>query len=561
MRPLDPLATSDDAPAAVARLLREAKPEAVEAELGRLDGEALEGTASAARRYAHGAHALRVGRLAEAEKHLEAAAADFAAAGESEASALCRCEAWLTRIRRGPRPVYEEAAEALAQLAAHEARTVRVVARHYQGTALRFAGQAEATLDVLLQAFRASDGLLVERAQTLNSLGTLYVVLGAFGAAEAVLAHAAELNHQIGDRVSEAISYGQLGSAALGRGELELARRYLQKQEWFASQVGDAFGRARALVILADLAIDFGRPDDAVDLATQGRDVAESVEPPLAMWVAYAWRTIGRAQLELGETAAAKRALEEAERRFQALGNQLGEALVRWDRGRSDRAADLFTSAWAFANLGLSARVAQVLADASRLDPERTSHATVAAAGQLFPHLAARQEVDLVLSQPDEVAAIATRRIAGQRNLGRLGALTLAPPGLFIAAIAAAAIGTGIRAVPSRRCGAALVGQVAGAALWAWPGETDAKLVARDLSALRVSLGEDTRVVLGYFQAGRVASVPFAGESGPDLHGADLGPLLAEALSAPPGAFRRHVDAPWDKEAEALARMSGYETK
>lgn len=560
MRPLDPLAPSDDVPAAVSRLLREAKPDAVEAELARLEGEALVGLAAAARRFARGALALRVGRLADAEVDLEAAADAFAAAGEGEAEALCRCEAWLTRIRRGPRAVYDEAAEALSQLAEHEARRVRVVARHYQGTALRFAGQAETTLEVLLRAFRESDGLLVERAQTLNSLGTLYVVLGAFGAAEAVLAHAAELNHQIGDRVSEAISYGQLGSAALFRGELEQARRYLQKQEWFASQVGDAFGRARALVILADLAIDLGRPDDARDLATQGREVAESVEPPLAMWVAYACRTVGRAQLELGEETRAKRLLDEAESRFRQLGNQLGEAMVQWDRGRHDSAVDLFDPAWAFANLGLSARVAQVLADASRLDPERIGHATVAAAGQLYPHLATRQEVDLVLSQPEVVAAIATRRIAGQRNLGRLGALTLASRGLFIAAIAASAIGTGIRPLPSRRCGAALVGQVAGAALWVWSGDTDAKLVARDLSALRVTLGEDTRVVIGHFPDGRVASVPFAGEFGAELHGADLGPLLAEALSAPPGAFRRHVDAPWDKEAEALARMSGFKT-
>ena len=32
-----------------------------------------------------------------------------------------------------------------------------------------------------LDAFAASDGLLAERAQVLNSLGTLYVVLGASG--------------------------------------------------------------------------------------------------------------------------------------------------------------------------------------------------------------------------------------------------------------------------------------------------------------------------------------------------------------------------------------------
>src|SRR5690606_35714442 len=145
-----------------------------------------------------------------------------------------------------------------------------------------------------------------------------------YGAARSVLEHAAELNHQIGDRVSEAISYGQLGSAALAQGQLDEARRYLQKQEWFASRVGDPFGQARALVLLADLAIDLGRPDDAIELAEQARRVAAAVTPPLGMWIAYATRSIARAKVEIEDDSAA-RDLADARERFGKMGNQLGE--------------------------------------------------------------------------------------------------------------------------------------------------------------------------------------------------------------------------------------------
>jgi tetratricopeptide (TPR) repeat protein len=555
MRPLDPLASLSP----LAELLRKAPPAEVEAELARLATLGLEGPEAAALRFGRGALALRVGQLVAAREEFLAASEAFA---DAEAAALAACEGWIAAIRRGPRAIYDEAAEALAALAASKSRVVRVVATHYRGTALRFAGQAEGTLQVLLEAFAQSDGLLTERAQVLNSLGTLYVVLGAYGAADAVLAHAAELNHQIGDRVSEAISYGQLGSAALGRGELEDARRYLQQQEWFASRVGDAFGRARALVMLADVALDLGRPDQAVELASEARRIAGSVDPPLSIWLAYAGRSIGRAKLELGHDDA-KSVLEEAKRFFAEIDNQLGDALVAWDLARldgKDRAA-WRAPAWAFASLGLTARVGQVIADVRRSasEAERLRLDTgLAAIGQIFPHLGDAQDVALVLSEPDTVAAIATRRIAGQRNLGRLGSHLLGGGGLYLAAVAASAIGTGIRPLPSRRSEATLLGQLPGAALLAWAADVGPAIVARDLSSLRVSLGDDARAVVGLFPDARVVGLPFAGEVGIELQGADLGPHLAQALRASPGALTVLAGTPWTGEAEALARMSGF---
>ena len=571
MRPLDPLVGKPS----VEELLRIAPPDEVRAELGRLGGLGLEGGARAALTYAQGALALREGRLDDACTALGQAVEELARDADAEAAALARCEQWLAKIRRGPRIVYADAAAALEETAAQnpDSRVVQVVSLHYRGTALRYAGQPEATLRVLLDAFARSEGLLGERAQVLNSLGTLYVVLGAYGAAHAVLEHAAELNHQTGDKVGEAISYGQLGSAALALGELDAARRHLQRQEWLASLLGDTFGRSRALTLLADLAIDMGRPDDALKLGEQARTVASSVQPPLGMWVAYSSRTIARAKLELGDPCALEE-LEAARERFRKIGNQLGEAMVEWDLARHEArtappgASDArlvehwVRTASAFATLGLTARVAQVLGDLRReahgANERRSLELAIAAAAQIYPHLCSAQEVELVYNEPDILAVIATRRIEGQRNLGRLAALTLAPAGLHIAVIASATIGAPEPALPSRRACAALLGQVPGLATWIWAKGCAATEVARDLSSLRASCGEGTRAAVGFFPQARLAAAPFAGELGGRLEGADLSTLTRTALNAEPASLWRDAAMAWDNEAEALTRLAGY---
>lgn len=571
MRPLHALRPQST----VRDLLRGAPPGEVRAELERLELGDLHGIEAAATRFARGALALREGRLDAAAAAFGEGADGFAAAGEAEAAALSRAEHWLARIRRGPRAIYSEAAEALDALARSHADSAitQVVARHYRATALRYAGQAEATLRVLLDALARSDGLLVERAQVLNSLGTLYVVLGAYGAARAVLEHAAELNHQIGDRVSEAISYGQLGSAALAQGEQESARRYLQKQEWFASRVGDAFGQSRALTMLGDLALDMGRPDDALALAGQARERASTVDPPLHMWIAYASRTLGRAKLELGD-ADAERELRRALDRFRKIGNQLGEALVEWDLARlrarqQARAADdgeqddrWFRPAWSLATLGLTGRVAQLLADlrghAGSDERRRAVDLALAATAQSYPHLGAAHEVELVYGHPETLADIAERRIEGHRNLGRLAALTLAPPGLVVAVLASAAVGTLQQAIPSRRSSAALVAQLPGVAVWAWPVAASSVEVARDLSSFRAAAGDDARAAVERYPEGRIVAAPLAGEVGARLDGVDLAATAVELMAAPAATLWRGTAVAWDGEAEALALMSGY---
>lgn len=574
MRPLEPLASLSP----IARLLKSAPAAEVAAELARLAALPLEPLPAAAFAYARGALRLREGALVDARALLDAAAAALLAAGELEASLLARCEALLAAIRRGPRAAYGAAVAALDALLA-EAETkgiprVAVVALHYRGTAERLSGDALATQRTLLDAFQRSEPvgdaapLLDERAQILNSLGTLYVVLGAYGAAQALLEHAAELACRLGDAVGEAIAHGQLGSAALATGDLDRARRHLQKQEWLASRSGDVFGRTRALTFLADVALDAGRPDEAAALAELALRSAASVDPPLTLWASYATRALGRARMEVGDTATARLRLEAARAGFTQFGNPLGQALVDWDLARlvseearaeghdGAPAPDWFAPAWALGSLGLGARVAKLLADRRRT--EGVVDLALAASAQAAPHLAVAQEIELIYGDPAALAAIASRRNAAQRNLGRLAALTLAPQGLLLAAIASSAIGAAHRALPPERSAGAALLEIPGATVWGFPIAASIEEVGRDLAALRAALGPDTRAVLVSRPGARVLAPPFPGELGAALEGVDAAPLLAAASALDAGLLDLAPDVAWSPDAEARARMAGF---
>ncbi|XYH93577.1 hypothetical protein ACMHYB_37785 [Sorangium sp. So ce1128] len=538
---------------------------------------------AAALGFARGALALREGALDAAVLHLDGAASAFGREGEVEGRELARCEAVLARLRRDGRSACGAAVEELDTIAAagDPGRRAAVVAGHYRGAAERLLGDAAAAQRTLLSALRRSEPFLDERAQILNSLGTLYVTLGAHGAAEALLEHAAELHRRRGDAVGEAIACGQLGAAALGLGALERARAPLQRQEWLCARLGDAFGRARALTFLSDLALELGRADDALALATSARDVAERAAPPLRTWIAYAARAIGRARRDLADAGAAA-ALDEAGEIFRELGHPLGAALAAWDRASAEALApgelllehapvDWFSAAWALGSLGLPARVAQLLRERLEIDegvprpaggaPAPAGEArerALAAAAQTAPHVAVQREVELVYDRPDELAGIAARRAAAHRNLGRLAALTLAPPGLVVAAVAAPRLGARGIALPPERAAAACVADLPGIAVWIWPAATAPAAVGRDLGELRAALGELPRAALALAPAGRVLCPPFAGDAGAELEAVEVGALLALAAALAPGEVRLDPRLGWEGDACAGVEALGF---
>ncbi|WP_437807010.1 hypothetical protein [Sorangium sp. So ce1078] len=591
MLPLDPI----EGVSPLSRLLRSAPAAEVRAELGRI--EALLGGASdpatgpaarhpggpllaAALGFGRGALALREGTLDAAVLHLDGAAAAFDNEGAAEARDLARCEAVLARLRRDARSACASAVAALDAIAGagDAGRRAAVVAAHYRGTAERIVGDAAAAQRTLLSALRRSEPFLGERAQILNSLGTLYVTLGAHGAAEALLEHAAELHRRRGDAVGEAIACGQLGAAALGLGALERARAALQRQEWLCARLGDAFGRARALTFLSELALELGRADDALALATCARDVAAGAAPPLRTWIAYAARAIGRARRDLGDPGAAA-ALEEAGALFRELGHPLGEALAAWDRASVEALAppeaaapvDWFSAAWALGSLGLPSRVAQLLRERLEIEeaaprPENGGPApdgglrerALAAAAQTSPQVAVQREVELVYDRPDELTVVAARRTAAHRNLGRLAALTLAPPGLVVAVIAASRLGAGGRALPPEGAAAACVADLPGLAVWLWPAAAAPVAIGRDLDDLRAALGEPLRIALALAPAGRVLCPPFAGDAGAELEAVEIVALLARAASLAPGELRLDPQLGWDGEVGASIEALGF---
>ncbi|MBK8257567.1 MAG: tetratricopeptide repeat protein [Polyangiaceae bacterium] len=542
MLPFEPIATRSP----IERLLLSARAADVSAEIERI--EALGDLTKAERAsfvYTRGAFSLREGSLGPAQSDFEESAALFGELGDAEAQGFCRAEGLLAKMRKGPRQAFGEAAAALLELAeTTPSDRVRVVATHYRGAALRLLGDAQGTQRTLLDALAKADVYTHERPKILSSLGTLYVVLGAYGAAEALLEHAVELQHQRGDVVGEAIACGQLGAAALGLGDLVKARTWLQRQEWLTSQVGDAFGRARALTFLADVALDLGKPDDALELASLAIDVARTTKPPLAIWLAYATRAKGRALADLRD-ATAEAALRDARERFTQIGNILGLALTEWDLvrlGPSDTRAAAEASApgltwngpaWALASLGLSARVASLLrdhaehAEAGEVESSGVHSAADAeeaffAVAQAAPHLGVPREIDLVYEAPNVLGDVSNRRTAGQRNLARLGALTLAAPGLLIARAAwKGAVRT--RPLPPERAACASIGGMPGAVAWAWPLSTPDADVERDVAALRSQLegqgASNVTVTLEKQPKARIVCPPFAGEVSATLDG------------------------------------------
>jgi tetratricopeptide (TPR) repeat protein len=566
--PLDPLKDVSS----IARLLKSAPAEEVRAEISRLDFLPLEPPAVAAREYARGALAQREGALDAACANLSASAATFEMLEEVHAGKLAACEAILATVRRGPRTVYKDAIASLERIAkgAGDDQLVAVVATHYRGTAERLLGDAQATQKSLLWALERSTPFLEERAKILNSLGTLYVVMGAHGAAQSLLEHAAELHQRHGDAIGEAIAYGQLGSAALALGDLERARRFLQRQEWLSSRVGDVFGQARSLIFLADVALSRGRPDDALPLAKKAKELALAAKPPLRLWVAYATRAMGRARLNMGDKGA-HADLEGAAAIFAEVGNPLGTALTGWDRARRDaqiedgdrQPPDFFRPAWQLASLGMSGRVSEVLRD-ERLSFANAAHASersIAAAAQGLTHLTVGQEVELLYAAPDELASIADQRTAAMRNLARLSALALAPRGLIVAAVATGSVGARNALLPNDRTNAVAVADLPGLVVWAWPVNTPAAQIGKDLVVLRGLLGGDARGSVVKFAEARVISGPLAGEVGPRLDAPNFGSAIFAALALPTGVLLVAPDIAWDQEAEANTSAAGFVTQ
>jgi tetratricopeptide (TPR) repeat protein len=480
--------------------------------------------------------ALREGSLSDAERMFAECAAAFEAGGAIELAERAHVERAVALARRGKSELAREAlARAKPLSETGSTPSVRVAATIAMGTAERVLGDAGAAQETLARAAELARGMPELKSQALNSLGTLCVVLGAYGAAEALLEHAAELARLRGDVIGEAIAMGQLGAAALGRGDPEAARRFLSRQEWLASTVGDAFGRTRALVWLSEVALDLERPDDAVEIAERARKSGQSVEPPLGTFIAYADRVTGRARLAMRDPSG-KADLERARDAFAAQRLPLGEALCARDlalaKDPPDRGA-LTTSLAAIAALGTLDRVLEGLI---RAGAEPRLELEVASA---LPRRTEPLEAALVHLAPAVLSGASRPRSATRKNLGRLAVLSFEAAPLVVMAVVAGdgatdGLGSFIDAPATR---AAVVGQVAGLSLFAWSSSLPSATIAADVAGAMKALGREApvRAAIAAPVDARVLGPGFGGALGARTQGIDAGALLGAALGAAPG--------------------------
>lgn len=520
-----------------AKLLASAKKPELEAALAELsravpstEGALLHDAALA---YARAAWALREGSLELARAGFEDAAKKFGALGEQEASELCTVEVAVSLARRGRRESALAAEAMVAPLeAAGKTPQVRAHAALARGTAYRVLGEASLAQGTFARALTLSAELPEVRSMVLNALGTLCVTLAAYGAADTLCEHAAELCRLRKDVVGEAIAMGQLGAAALGRGDLQNARKFLSRQEWLAAQIGDVFGQTRALVWLAETALEAGRADDAAALATRALESARSVDPPLSTFAAYADRVLGRARITMGERAG-RDDIARACATFASQRLPLGEALSARDFALAadppDRHAALEAMA-SLAALGLPERVAEAL---PRLNaPAELELAIAAPSGRRLDPLEAR----LVYDQPEALAAVAEDRAGARKNLARLAILALREPGLTIAALMTPAQTRAATAIDDTQVRCAYVGGFPGMLLLAWPLKVDPKQVAADLRRVRDRIAAPVRLVVTRTAGARVTAPSFGGGLGASVEGVEVWPLVRKAQELADGA-------------------------
>lgn len=467
--------------------------------------------------FARASLALREGKLDDAKVQFGQAAEMFAAASEEEAAAFAIIEGAVARTRRGRRELAEEAEVLVTPLLNSPFEGVKVRALLVHGGALRVLGQAAKAQAVFVEALEASRGFPETRSMVLNSLGTLSVTLGAFGAATALCEHAAELCRLRHDVIGEAIAMGQLGAASLGKGDLEAARRYLSRQEWLSRQVGDAFGQTRALVWLAEVALDDTRIDDAILLADQSLVVAESVEPKLTTFMAYANRIKGRAKLRAGDPTG-RDALALAEATFREQRLPLGQALSSRDLAAFAEPIDRTGVRDAVRTLAALGLVERVLESLPLLE---ASPFTELAVAQTMPRRLEPMEASVMVSEPAVLSDSAVDRMSARKNLGRLAVLSTEPAGLLVGAarVPAASLAS---ASDNLQSGFSILGQVGDVALVAWSRDVAVDVVRGDLERLGAAA-----VALAFSPIARVVAPNFGGGFGAKIADVDVAALLA----------------------------------
>src|SRR5439155_14600759 len=157
-------------------------------------------------------------------------------------------------------------------------------------------------------------------ARMYSALGTAYQEVGEGETAARYGMRSVVVLEVLRDRVALARSENNLGLVLMARGDLDAARRHLDRSLELCDEADLEFGRSHVLLSLCELSMQEGKVDQASELAQQALALAERLEEGASIAEAHVW--LGRIADHRGEHATVDREFEDAIRGFEALGTR-----------------------------------------------------------------------------------------------------------------------------------------------------------------------------------------------------------------------------------------------
>ena len=190
--------------------------------------------------------------------------------------------------------------------------------------------EARAHLEAALAIDREVGSRLAE-GNALNTLGCVYFELGDLQAASTHFQAALTIHREMGSRFMEGLTIGNLGQLHFEQGHMEEARAQYEAALAICREVGNPFGEGEALAALGTLHLRQGRLEEAQEALDQGEAVVRRVGGSLELGMLLC----ARAELEqrIGDIGAARATLGEAEaiavRVGAGQGSELGRKLAK----------------------------------------------------------------------------------------------------------------------------------------------------------------------------------------------------------------------------------------
>ncbi len=155
-------------------------------------------------------------------------------------------------------------------------------------------------------------------ARMYSGLGSAYHELGEAETAARYAMRSVAVLEVLRDRVALARSENSLAVVLMGRGDLDGARKHLDRSLELCDQADLEFGRGHVLLSMCELAVREGDIDRAQELAQEALELAERLEEGAGIAESHVW--LGRIADRRGQHDVVDRAFEDAIHGFEALG-------------------------------------------------------------------------------------------------------------------------------------------------------------------------------------------------------------------------------------------------